>query len=442
MTSLAARDQENLVHGHLQAAAAKPLNQGIKGLPPKTPGAKAPKTPFKVALNDENAIEKAGKTGKKGAINNDAFITPAGPRTRAPLGAKTTNAKAKAFQTPAPLTVEKTTQKTQQPASRSPRLRRAKVKVHTAPEPTITADDEEEEPEIEFMPPRGIPLKDEPPEWPSDMDYSILKPENFPQFYRSYFVPQVGPDGLTQDEREEKEAKRRADEVADRLAQKAIDEMCDEIEYNLRTSLDLPPKSPAKQKAERIVSDPVKKPTATGTKFAPGTIASKSAAAALSNPANVMSGSKTPHFAAPTAAAKARVPAKKQTPLPTSTNPSSMRHSAATAASKSTLGYSTGRAVNRKPVSTVTKNTSRRPLPREDSQSTITPAKQAEADSKRSQNPFVYEEELMNFLRHRHLDEGSDECGKGEEELPSITGVDDEEDGVFQFAVPTFEKEE
>ena len=57
---------ENAVYEQQTAAAAKPLNQGVKGLQPKTPGNKAPKTPFKVSLNDENATLGAGNTGGKG----------------------------------------------------------------------------------------------------------------------------------------------------------------------------------------------------------------------------------------------------------------------------------------------------------------------------------------------------------------------------------------
>jgi hypothetical protein len=88
---LAARDQENLVHGHQQVAASKPLNQGTRGLQPKTPGNKYPKTPLKVPLNDENALTGfGGKTGKgkglenlviggkKATFDKNAFVTPMG----------------------------------------------------------------------------------------------------------------------------------------------------------------------------------------------------------------------------------------------------------------------------------------------------------------------------------------------------------------------------
>jgi hypothetical protein len=82
-------NQENAVYGQQTAAAAKPLNQGVKGFAPKTPGNKAPKTPFKLPLNDENAALRGGKTGgkgkdglfaegKSGKVDRSAFVTPAG----------------------------------------------------------------------------------------------------------------------------------------------------------------------------------------------------------------------------------------------------------------------------------------------------------------------------------------------------------------------------
>ena len=92
---LAYRDQENLVHGHQTAAAAKPLNQN-RQLHSKTPGNKALKTPFKIPLNDENGVNpfagKAGgakdigkgnenvKTVGKKVVMQDpsAFVTPMG----------------------------------------------------------------------------------------------------------------------------------------------------------------------------------------------------------------------------------------------------------------------------------------------------------------------------------------------------------------------------
>lgn len=80
-------DQENLAYNHQRAAAAKPLNQALAA---KTPNNKAPKTPFRKQLNDENdAFNTTFKTGKKGdglfttkakapELDKNAFITPAG----------------------------------------------------------------------------------------------------------------------------------------------------------------------------------------------------------------------------------------------------------------------------------------------------------------------------------------------------------------------------
>ena len=74
---LAARDQENLVHTHQTTAAAKPLNQGTRQLNPKTPGNRGAKTPFKVALNDENDPLAFGKKTIKGKGNgNENLILP------------------------------------------------------------------------------------------------------------------------------------------------------------------------------------------------------------------------------------------------------------------------------------------------------------------------------------------------------------------------------
>jgi hypothetical protein len=135
-------DQENLAYVHQAAAAAKPLNQQAK-----TPSNKLPKTPFRRNQNDENnAYQSAFKTAKKVTLDNSAFITPAGPRNRAPLGMKTTNAKAK---TPALLTTKPSAQKTL-----SPRLRRQKVKIHQAE--ALQPEQDDRVPDIEYMPPKSI----------------------------------------------------------------------------------------------------------------------------------------------------------------------------------------------------------------------------------------------------------------------------------------------
>lgn len=88
MATLAAHDQENAVRNLQVGPGGKPLNAGVKSFGTKTPGNKAPKTPYKVPLNDENVFTKGGKgdgkgnllmtTKKGGKLDASAFVTPAG----------------------------------------------------------------------------------------------------------------------------------------------------------------------------------------------------------------------------------------------------------------------------------------------------------------------------------------------------------------------------
>ncbi|KAF2645698.1 hypothetical protein P280DRAFT_465484 [Massarina eburnea CBS 473.64] len=334
MDILAARDQENQVH--------RPKS-GLKGLAAKTPAPRAPKTPFKVALNDENGAAKAGKSVLKanGKPDMGAFVTPAGPRSRAPLGMKTTNAKATAFQTPAPPSAK--TQKA------SPRLRRPKVKIHQ-PEPV--AAEEDDVPEIEYMPPKEVPL-------PDDMDDYLPRDWQFPMFqgknatrgvWGAYHNP-VEADGRTKGEREFDEeieaGRKRRDAEFDKLFNAQWERDQDEASryFGVEPLKKAAPPSPTRP------GDPKKK-THTG----PSTSKAKSAVAALAD-------THKPNFAATTAASKSRVPdgfiPSKKAPRPVVAPPAS-RHAAATAASKSTIGYAQGRATTsnptlRKPLSNVTK---------------------------------------------------------------------------------------
>lgn len=94
---LAARDQENLVHGHQTIATSKVFNQGAKQLQPKTPGNKIPNAPFNLPLKDKNGTTTLGVAGKSafgaqgrgnenlvnvakkvGLGDKDAYITPLG----------------------------------------------------------------------------------------------------------------------------------------------------------------------------------------------------------------------------------------------------------------------------------------------------------------------------------------------------------------------------
>lgn len=314
-------NQENAIYEQQTAAAAKPLNQGVKGLAPKTPGAKAPpKTPFKVPLNDENANFGGGKTegkgglfgdGKTGKVDKAAFVTPVGPKTRAPLGNKTTNVKAAHFQTPAPPTQEKDLAK-----HTSPRLRRAKVKVHEAEPETVNNVGEERD--IEYMAPREVPLPDHPDDWPADRTYPQFEGKNLTRGWWSEFAEQADEDEDTE-----------FSDFEEKL--KAAEQKEKKTSGMQGARKGTPVNTAGLQAAKR---DPL-------SSKAPQTVRARSAASALSGTSKPTT---TPSLAPSKTRPAAALGTKKSIALPPP--PVNTRHTAAKVASNSTLGYSKGRAVS------------------------------------------------------------------------------------------------
>ncbi|KAK8158870.1 hypothetical protein BKA80DRAFT_311743 [Phyllosticta citrichinensis] len=393
------QDQENLAAAHRNAAAAKPLNQGIKAYAgAKTPANKPPKTPFKVPLNDENGATKAGKnllrTGAKGGENhlvptgkklgapadNSAFVTPAGPRNRAPLGMKTTNARAKAFVTPAPKTVEPGSAKTGARNS-APRLQRSKVKVHQA-SPQAHASQHEER-DVEYMPAPEVPLRDDPEDWPSDMKYPMFEGKNLMRgVWETYYDP-VDDNGVHLSDKREAEQRAKQDARDEILVAKSIEKTLGPLTPQEREAFGFPPISEAEDIKPKSSSRPA---TATGGVKATGGVRTAprtrpQSALANSKPANLTSRnavsalSSTDNSTASMRAANARsrsaisnLPSSTTQKRPTTSSSSSTstsnppaRHQAATALSRNTLGYGKGRALApsvRKPlgVSTSTHN--------------------------------------------------------------------------------------
>lgn len=189
---LAARDQENLVYAHQSAAAGKPLNRAFQ---PKIPGNKL-KTPFRPAKNDENH----NLTFKKGksSLDKNAFVTPVGAGNRAPLGAKTTNAKAQPFKTPA------VKQEAVQPlisARPSSARRSLKSKIRVAPcepvEADILAQDDDDLPEPECAPPNPVELPDPPFEIPYNEDYLQLQGMNLMKGYGEVYGSPTDEHGMS-----------------------------------------------------------------------------------------------------------------------------------------------------------------------------------------------------------------------------------------------------
>ncbi|KAH6663667.1 hypothetical protein B0J14DRAFT_255248 [Halenospora varia] len=357
---LAARDQENLVHGHQAAAASKPLNQGIRTLQPKTPGNKYPKTPLKIPLNDENAptifggksekgkgLENMGTVGKKvAAFDKNAFVTPLCPRTRAPLGMKTTNAKTKGAQTPGLLPendLEKTQQK--QPSARRPKkvthAETVKLEVHGDESPL-------HEREVEYCPPKVKDIPYQSDVFPDNcLNYDVLKPSNRMGGIHGRYYNKVDEQGRTRLERELEESYANSTKAADEQIRKMMEEewtvgdVPETFRHLRKKESDQKAKVAAQiRKAGAVGPAPSKVPAIK----APATIASRKAASALS-----VAPKSAPAPPRATKPKPTQLPSflsrSKPAPLPV-INPSTVRNSAANVNSRSTIGYSKGRSAS------------------------------------------------------------------------------------------------
>ncbi|KAG5301191.1 hypothetical protein I7I48_01127 [Histoplasma ohiense] len=456
---LAARDQENLVHAHQTAAAAKPLNQSTRQLQPKTPGNRAPKTPFGLSLNDENNPLVFGGGRKTGKPNNgqnenilksgqdaiaggNAFVTPMAPRSRAPLGVKTTNAKAQAFQTPAPpLGTSKPVKTTKRPSA-TRKLKQSTPEVLPGlPKVVATEDEKDDVPDIEYMPPKPTPLPDPPEDIPYNTDFPQFKGKNRTRGWHKLFVDEeVGEDGLTRKQREIKAEQEAYDKRMDALIQEQVDNM-ELLGINVRQFPDEPcaeevaaeimrKREQKQQPAKRVIVD-----------RSISTVRSRNAARMLS------------HQSRPTVAPP--VPKPKPKPKPkvrfsssfsrpkkpqqqTPSNPSTMRHAAATTSSRTTVGYSKGRRLSanlRQKAATTNKKQQR-----QSSMSQEGPASNNPADIL---SPERYMElygsppfgsEMWSRCKAAGLFDSAFECVESEEEVP-LFPMEDEEAANFQLTL-------
>ena len=128
-----------------------------------------------------------------------------GPRTRAPLGAKTTNAKARPFQIPAE-TIEKPPS-VNSISARKPKVRPAK------PEPASIEDilniqNDEDFPEPEYMPPKPVNLPDIPFDEAHLLDKTPIPESEMRRGIAKYVMSQTDDDGLTRAQREKRDRDR------------------------------------------------------------------------------------------------------------------------------------------------------------------------------------------------------------------------------------------
>ncbi|KAL5048851.1 hypothetical protein BDW71DRAFT_10179 [Aspergillus fruticulosus] len=348
---LAVQDQENLVHTHQTVAASKPLNQGPRQLQPKTPGNRAPKTPFRVSLKDENdplafgkkTVKTIGKHNENARPSvKDAFVTPMGDtRHRAPLGMKTTNAKAKGLQTPAALVgtikPERTTKK-----GSSQRVKKFSPFVeHPQPE-VLVQPAQDDVPDIEYMPPKPKDLPDYPDEITYDTSFPQFRPENLALGLESVYSDEVGSDGLTKRQRKFQKDSAAYDKMVDETILKQI-ESIDFAELSDDDQTNQPPVAEIPQRRIRA-----RHPRAASGKsnYSSGvsTIRARDAAKALSGNERTIPRTRAAPIMKPrTRIASSLFPSKKpRAPA----NPSSMRHTAAAADSRTTVGYARGREMS------------------------------------------------------------------------------------------------
>lgn len=369
---LAARDLENRVAAHHNGAALKQQQQA---------GRLYPKTPVKIPLNDENATHAVG--GAKSVLGNgnrprgneniqltskrSNFVTPVGkfcdrsvcalvweyacltgpvgPRNRAVLGDKTTNAKTRGLQT-TNVKGEKTQSKppgTVRPKQKQPQAETQRLQIHAEKADPLS----EEEPE--YCPPRPKDLPYESDVFPEGgLTFEGLKREKlFEGYYQYYFNP-VGEDGKSAADKELEERNRKALDDGDRKIQQAMDDLDWSIKDvpDTKESLRKKPTAPTtKQSAKASVP-----PRGGLTRRPLSTLTARNAAETLS----IDDGTKSLQRKTARAAPAIRVPKKKTTPAampslrasrqPALAKKSSMEIRKIEANSRSTIGYNKGRA--------------------------------------------------------------------------------------------------
>ncbi|CAK7274927.1 hypothetical protein SEPCBS57363_006415 [Sporothrix epigloea] len=392
---LAARDQENRVFGHSLGGQAGKNH----ALGPKTPSGKNFKTPMKVALNDGNGtIRMAGKSvlgGRAGGNENmqtvgkgKNLVTPSEPRTaRAPLGNKTTNAKAQAVQQAQQLQQQKSQaggvkdivrdieqsqrqqQQQQRPMPQTGGRRPRAVtpgansfKLSVLNDASVQADAEkkiEHEEDIEYAPPQVPARPYESDVFPKGvLTFAAFQPQNrLRGVYDYYYNPIDETDGVPLREKAFLEQQQQAFAALDRRVQEDVDSFDWSI-GDVPASKEYFAKK-GKQPQEKKASTPAPVPP-------PATIASRKAASALSVPStrtNVPMSSrgalqtKAKHSLVPASSTSSAstsllsgLPLRKPRAAPMTAMPlrfnsrgADVGHPVAEAASRTTLGYNKGR---------------------------------------------------------------------------------------------------
>ena len=247
---------------------------------------------------------------------------------------KTTNAKAKAIQTPAGSAPEKAFEKSQAPKTSARQPKKVthadaiKLQIHGDESPLAERD-------VEYAPPKPKDLPYESDVFPDGcLNYDVLKPENLMRCMHQMYHCEVDDDGQTKLERKYEEEYQRLAKAADEQILKMMEEewTVGDVPETFRHLRKMTPK---------LGVAPAKKTTAIMSK-GPATITSRRAVSALSVPPrqSIVPPEVSKSVAKPSIPFIGR--SRQAAPLPS--NASEMGHGAAAVASKNTIGYSKGRS--------------------------------------------------------------------------------------------------
>ncbi len=258
---------------------------------------------------------------------------------------KTTNAKTKALQTPARSVLEKELPKTQ-PRPTSARRPKPKVSHTDTIKLDVHSDDVGplEEQEVEYCPPKPKDLPYESEDFPDGcLDYSIVTAHGMNRYWQSYYLDPVDENGVSIKEKQFEESLAKAFRETDEKILKAVEEQDWSVGDVPETSTNLRIKEHDHSKVQ--VLEQAKKRSAPCSK-GPATLTSRNAASALSviPKANLAAPKTTKAGIAETQTSFFAPGRKSAAPAPV--NQSAMRHTAATAASRSTIGYTKGRSAS------------------------------------------------------------------------------------------------
>ena len=319
-----------------------------------------------------------------------------GPRIRAPLGAKTTNAKAKVFQTPAVPVPEKGTDKIQQQVSarRPKRIDHpvaVKLEVYGSESPLVERD-------VEYAPPKPKDIPYESDDFPLGcLNYEPIRKGNLTKGIHQSYNKKLDENGRSKLDIQLEEAYVKSSKAIDDAVLKSMEEdwTVEDVPETF-TSL-----QKASVKAIRGDADPSSAPYTKRYK-APPTIASRKAASALS-------GAPVPRSALarttqPNTARSLLSRSKPSAPL-LSSQPSTTRHIAAIAASRSTIGYTKGKSASgalqvQKRPGGMTRSVSNIS---QESDITITPTRFAQSEGDKDSKKFEW---LAAFETNASIDDG------------------------------------